>query len=159
MPHAMHSFYLREFYQNNKLIKPGEVTLGGVPIDLRKIRIPVYMLSTKEDHIAPWEATYAATQIFRGQITFALAGSGHIAGVINQAGSKKYGYWLNDKLPADPKDWLESATHHEGSWWPDWSAWNRQEGRRQGQGAHPRQGQAQGDRRCAWQLCGPIRAV
>ncbi len=123
MPHAMHSFYLREFYQNNKLVKPGGIELGGVPIDLGKVRIPVYMLSTKEDHIAPWASTYAATQIFRGQTTFALAGSGHIAGVINPAGSKKYGYWLNDKLPADPKDWLESADHHEGSWWPNWFAW------------------------------------
>ena len=123
MPHAMHSFYLREFYQNNKLIKPGGVSFGGVPIDLTKVRIPVYMLSTKEDHIAPWESTYAATQTFRGKITFALAGSGHIAGVINPAGSKKYGFWRNDKLPADPKDWLEGATQHEGSWWPDWSGW------------------------------------
>ena len=123
MPHAMHSFYLREFYQNNKLVKPGGITLGGVPIDLRKVRIPIYMLSTREDHIAPWASTYAATQIFRGSTTFALAGSGHIAGVINPASSKKYGYWLNDKLPADPKDWLETATHQEGSWWPDWSSW------------------------------------
>ncbi|MGI9510361.1 MAG: PHA/PHB synthase family protein [Geminicoccaceae bacterium] len=123
MPCAMHSYYLREFYKNNKLVEPGGITLGGVPIDLRKVRIPVYMLSTREDHIAPWESTYAATQIYRGDTTFALAGSGHIAGVINPAGSKKYGYWLNDKLPADPKDWLESAEHQEGSWWPNWSAW------------------------------------
>ncbi|MGI9487347.1 MAG: PHA/PHB synthase family protein [Geminicoccaceae bacterium] len=123
MPHAMHSFYLREFYQNNKLIKPGGIMLGGVPIDLRKVRIPIYMLSTREDHIAPWASTYAATQIFRGNITFALAGSGHIAGVINPATSKKYGFWLNDKLPPDPKDWLETAAHQEGSWWPDWSSW------------------------------------
>jgi polyhydroxyalkanoate synthase len=123
MPHAMHSFYLREFYQNNKLVKPGGVTLGGVPIDLRKIRIPVYMLSTKEDHIAPWTSTYAATQMFRGETTFALAGSGHIAGVINPSDSKKYGYWLNGKLPPDPKDWLESAEYHEGSWWLNWFDW------------------------------------
>ena len=123
MPCAMHSFYLHEFYKNNKLVEPGGITLGGVPIDLRKVRIPVYMLSTREDHIAPWESTYTSTQIFKGDITFALAGSGHIAGVINPAGSKKYGYWLNDELPADPKDWLETATHQEGSWWPNWSGW------------------------------------
>ncbi|NJO36451.1 MAG: hypothetical protein HC871_01115 [Rhizobiales bacterium] len=104
-------------------MQPGGVTLGGVPIDLRKVRLPVYMLSTREDHIAPWESTYAATQMFRGKTTFALAGSGHIAGVINPEGSQKYGYWLNDKLPADPKDWLESATHQDGSWWPHWAAW------------------------------------
>lgn len=123
MPYAMHSFYLREFYQNNKLIRPGGISFCGVPIDLGKVRIPVYMLSTREDHIAPWESTYAATQTFRGKTTFALAGSGHIAGVINPEGSKKYGFWRNDKLPADPKDWLEGATQHDGSWWPDWSGW------------------------------------
>ena len=123
MPYAMHSFYLRNFYQENKLVEPGGVTLGGVPIDLRKIRTPTYMLSTKEDHIAPWMSTYAATQLFRGKNTFVLAGSGHIAGVVNPAGSKKYGYWANDKLPADPTDWLENADHEEGSWWPHWIAW------------------------------------
>jgi polyhydroxyalkanoate synthase len=123
MPHAMHSFYLRKFYQENQLVKPGGITLGGVPIDLRKVRTPCYMLSTREDHIAPWMSTYAATQLFRGKITFVLAGSGHIAGVVNPAGSGKYGYWLNDKLPADPKDWLEGADQHDGSWWPHWTAW------------------------------------
>jgi polyhydroxyalkanoate synthase len=125
MPHAMHSFYLREFYQNNKLIQPGGVTLGGVPIDLTKIRVPAYVLSTREDHIAPWDSTYAATQTYRGKTTFVLAGSGHIAGVINPAGSKKYGFWLNDDLPTDPKDWLEGARHHQGSWWPNWLNWIR----------------------------------
>jgi len=125
MPYAMHSFYLREFYQNNKLIKPGGVTLDGVPIDLTKIRVPAYVLSTREDHIAPWDSTYAATQTYRGKNTFVLAGSGHIAGVINPAGSKKYGYWLNDDLPMDPKDWLEGADQHEGSWWPNWLSWIR----------------------------------
>ncbi len=125
MPHAMHSFYLRELYQNNRLIQPGGVTLGGVPIDLTKIRLPVYVLSTREDHIAPWDSTYAATQTYRGKTTFVLAGSGHIAGVINPAGSKKYGFWLNDDLPTDPKDWLEDADHREGSWWPNWLGWIR----------------------------------
>ena len=125
MPHAMHSFYLREFYQNNKLIRPGGVTLGGVPIDLTKIRVPAYVLSTREDHIAPWDSTYAATQTYRGKTTFVLAGSGHIAGVINPAGSKKYGFWLSDDLPTDPKDWLEGARHHQGSWWPNWLNWIR----------------------------------
>ena len=123
MPYAMHSFYLRKFYQENKLVEPGGISLDDVPIDLRKIRIPTYMLSAREDHIAPWASTYAATQIFRGKSTFVLAGSGHIAGVINPVGSKKYGYWLNARLPADPKDWLESASRHDGSWWPHWTDW------------------------------------
>jgi len=131
MPYAMHSFYLHELYQNNKLIKPGGVTLNGVAIDLRNIRVPVYMLSAKEDHIAPWGSAYAATQVFRGKTTFALTGSGHIAGVINPAGSQKYGYWLNEKLPADPKDWLEHTEQQDGSWWLDWSRWiQRQSGRK-----------------------------
>ena len=124
MPYAMHSFYLRNFYQENRLIEPGGIELCGVPIDLRKVRIPVYMLSTREDHIAPWETTYAATQLYRGKTTFVLAGSGHIAGVINPPTVEKYGYWANNHLPADPKDWLEGADQHAGSWWPHWSKWN-----------------------------------
>jgi polyhydroxyalkanoate synthase subunit PhaC len=124
MPYAMHSFYLRRFYQENDLIKPGGITLCDVPIDLGKIRTPTYMLSTREDHIAPWASTYAATQLYRGKSTFVLAGSGHIAGVINPPTAEKYGYWTNEALPADPKDWLEGATQHPGSWWPHWQDWN-----------------------------------
>jgi polyhydroxyalkanoate synthase len=124
MPYAMHSFYLRRFYQENRLIEPGGITLCDVPIDLGKIRIPTYLLSTREDHIAPWASTYAATQRFRGKSTFVLAGSGHIAGVINPPTAEKYGYWTNEALPADPKDWLEGATQHPGSWWPHWQDWN-----------------------------------
>jgi polyhydroxyalkanoate synthase len=124
MPYAMHSFYLHKFYQENKLVEPGGITLCGVALDLRKIRTPVYMLSTREDHIAPWATTYAATQIYRGETRFVLAGSGHIAGVVNPPTQHKYGYWTNDRLPADPKDWLDGATAHPGSWWADWAAWN-----------------------------------
>jgi len=124
MPYAMHSFYLHRFYQENKLIEPGGITLCDVPIDLRRIRLPVYMLSTREDHIAPWTATYSATQLYRGETRFVLAGSGHIAGVINPPSQQKYGYWTNDQLPPDPKDWLDDALEHPGSWWPDWAAWN-----------------------------------
>jgi polyhydroxyalkanoate synthase len=123
MPHAMHSFYLREFYQNNKLVE-GKIKLAGTPIDLKKIRIPVYMLSTRDDHIAPWQSTYAATQLSRGKTTFGLAGSGHIAGVIHPPTTERYGHGLNDTLPADPKDWLDGATQKSGSWWPHWAAWN-----------------------------------
>jgi polyhydroxyalkanoate synthase len=124
MPHAMHSFYLHKFYQENKLVEPGGISLGDVAIDLRKIRVPVYMLSTREDHIAPWAATYAATQLYRGETKFVLAGSGHIAGVINPPTQHKYGYWTNERLPSDPKDWLDGAIEHPGSWWADWAAWN-----------------------------------
>jgi polyhydroxyalkanoate synthase len=124
MPAAMHSFYLRKCYHENVLVQPGGVSLGGVPIDLSRIDLPVYWVSTKEDHIAPWKSTYAATQIYRGKKKFVLAGSGHIAGVVNPAGSTKYGYWLNDELPADPDDWYAGAKHQEGSWWSDWAQWN-----------------------------------
>ncbi|HYZ26843.1 MAG TPA: alpha/beta fold hydrolase, partial [Geminicoccaceae bacterium] len=124
MPYAMHSFYLHKFYQENKLIEPGGITLCDVAIDLRKIRLPIYMLSTREDHIAPWATTYAATQLYRGDTKFVLAGSGHIAGVVNPPTQQKYGYWTNDRLPPDPEDWLDGATEHPGSWWPDWAAWN-----------------------------------
>ena len=124
MPYAMHSFYLHKFYQENKLVDPGGITLCDVPIDLRKVRLPVYMLSTREDHIAPWATTYSATQLYRGKTRFVLAGSGHIAGVVNPPTQQKYGYWTNDRLPPDPKDWLDGATEHPGSWWPDWAAWN-----------------------------------
>jgi polyhydroxyalkanoate synthase subunit PhaC len=124
MPAAMHSFYLRRCYHENALVEPGAVTLGDVPIDLRRIDLPVYWISTREDHIAPWKSTYAATQIYRGPGKFVLAGSGHIAGVVNPPSSVKYGYWTNAELPADPEAWLAGATHHEGSWWADWAGWN-----------------------------------
>ncbi len=123
MPYAMHSFYLRKFYQENQLVVPGGITLAGVPIDLRKIRLPVYILSTREDHIAPWLSTYRATQLYRGPTTFVLAGSGHIAGVVNPPSVQKYGFWTNPELPPDPADWLNGATHHPGSWWPHWRDW------------------------------------
>jgi len=125
MPATMHSFYLRNMYQKNLLIKPKALTIGGVPIDLRTITTPTYMLSTREDHIAPWKSTYAATQIFKGDIRFVLAASGHIAGVINPPSKKKYCYWTNDKLPASPDKWLDSAKETAGSWWPDWNEWQK----------------------------------
>jgi polyhydroxyalkanoate synthase subunit PhaC len=124
MPYAMHSFYLRKFYQENRLVEPGGISLCGVPIDLREIRIPVYMLSTREDHIAPWASTYAATQLYRGKTTFVLAGSGHIAGIVNPPSAEKYGYWTHPALPPDPEDWLAGAEQHPGSWWPHWRDWN-----------------------------------
>jgi polyhydroxyalkanoate synthase subunit PhaC len=123
MPAEMHSFYLREMYQNNRLVEPGGITLGGVPIDLGKIDLPVFMLSTREDHIAPWKSTYAATQIFKGDVTYCLSGSGHIAGVVNPPSVEKYGYATNKTNARTPEDWLAGATEHPGSWWPEWRAW------------------------------------
>jgi polyhydroxyalkanoate synthase len=123
MPAAMHSFYLRRMYQENKLVQPGGITLKSVPLDLRKVKLPTYILSTREDHIAPWASTYTATQLYAGPTRFVLAASGHIAGVVNPPAANKYNYWTNDKLPADPQAWLVAAKSHNGSWWPDWSKW------------------------------------
>ena len=125
MPRAMHSFYLRNMYQKNLLCQPGGVTLDGVEIDLRRIDIPVYILSTREDHIAPWASTYAATQMYKGPIRFVLGASGHIAGVVNPPAANKYGYWTNDDLPPVPDEWLAGAQMHEGSWWTDWNEWEQ----------------------------------
>jgi polyhydroxyalkanoate synthase len=122
MPAAMHSFYLRNMYQENLLVKPGGISLDGVPIELRKIKTPSFLLSTREDHIAPWRSTYAATQLYRGPVKFVLSASGHIAGVVNPPGSK-YGHWENDNNPPTPEEWLATATAVPDSWWPVWERW------------------------------------
>jgi polyhydroxyalkanoate synthase len=123
MPATMHSFYLRTMYQENKLVEPGGIVLDGVPLDVRKIRTPSFILSAREDHIAPWRSTYSATQLYKGPTKFVLAASGHIAGVVNPPEQKKYGHFDNVKLPKKPEDWLATASFHEGSWWPTWEKW------------------------------------
>ncbi|SFL07861.1 PHA/PHB synthase family protein [Falsiroseomonas stagni] len=123
MPAKMHSFYLRRMYQQNDLVKPGGIELDGVALDLRKIKVPTYMISTREDHIAPWKSTYRGTQIYGGKVRFVLAASGHIAGVVNPPDSGKYSHWVNESLPADPDEWFKGATELSGSWWPDWQRW------------------------------------
>ena len=123
MPAAMHMFYLRNMYQRNLLVEPGAIDLLGTPIDLGAVETPTFILSTKDDHIAPWKATYSGTQLYGGPVKFCLSGSGHIAGVVNPEGSEKYGYWTNPKNPADPDRWLAGAKQHAGSWWPEWQRW------------------------------------
>jgi len=123
MPARMHSFYLRRMYQQNDLVKPGAIELLGVKIDLRRIKVPSYLISTREDHIAPWRSTYRATQIYRGPVRFVLAASGHIAGIVNPPDSGKYSHWVNETLPPDPEEWFRGATELAGSWWPDWHRW------------------------------------
>jgi polyhydroxyalkanoate synthase len=122
MPFKMHTSYLRNMYQHNRLKDPGGITLLGAPIDLRKVTVPVYFLSAREDYIAPWKTTYLGTQLFQGAVRFVLGGSGHIAGVVNPAGSKKYGY-ATGPIAATADAWLAGAEAHDGSWWPDWLAW------------------------------------
>ncbi len=127
MPRKMHSYYLRNMYQHNRLREPGGLTLAGQPIDLGAVTVPVYFLSAREDYIAPWKTTYLGTQLVRGPVRFVLAGSGHIAGVINPAGSKKYGYATSPSggpaLPGTADAWLAGAEAHPGSWWANWLTW------------------------------------
>jgi polyhydroxyalkanoate synthase subunit PhaC len=123
MPAKMHSFYLRNMYMKNKLREPGGITLAGTPIDVSKVDLPSYFVSALEDHIAPWKATYAGARLLGGKKRFVLSGSGHIAGMINPPSAEKYGYWTNDRLPADAAQWFEGAKQHPGSWWTDWIAW------------------------------------
>ena len=128
MPASMHSYYLRSMYIKNLLAKPGGIELAGVPIDLTRVRTPLYFASTLEDHIAPWRSTYAGARLFTGPVRFVLGGSGHIAGIINPPAAGKYGYWTNPKLPDEAEQWFKGASQHPGSWWPDWAGWIAQHG-------------------------------
>ncbi|XSG82508.1 MAG: PHA/PHB synthase family protein [Methyloligella sp. ZOD6] len=121
MPAANHAYYLREFYQLNKLAR-GEMTLSGVPLDLKKIRIPVFHLAAEQDHIAPANSVFIGSKLFGGPVRFVLAGSGHIAGVVNPPEKHKYQFWSGE--PADTLEaWRRQAQETQGSWWPNWSEW------------------------------------
>ena len=123
LPQAMQSYYLRNMYLQNNIIKPNTLEILGEKIDLRAIKTPSYFLSTREDHIAPWRATYQTTQHFSGDCTFTLAASGHIAGVVNPPSKGKYGHWTYDQTPKDPQDWIDNAVEQNGSWWLHWQKW------------------------------------
>lgn len=128
MPGKMHSYYLRNMYLENKLKDPEGITLNGINIDLSKIKTPVYFLSTIQDHIAKWKATYLGVPLHTGEVTFVLSGSGHIGGVVNPPAANKYGYWTNSDLSSDADKWLKNAEKHEGSWWPNWKSWVLEKG-------------------------------
>ena len=123
MPAAMHTFFMRNMYVENRLREPGGLTLAGEEIDVTRITTPSYVLSTIEDHIAPWRTTYATTQLLAGPMEFVLGESGHIAGVINPPARRKYGYRVGAGTPSSPESWLAAAQVHEGSWWPHWDRW------------------------------------
>jgi polyhydroxyalkanoate synthase len=123
MPATMHSFYLRNLYQENLLREPGGITLLGEPIDLGKIKLPICLVSAREDHIAPWQATYSLTRLVSGPSKFILAASGHIAGIVNPPAANKYCYWTSARNARKPDTWLRNAEQHEGSWWPEWARW------------------------------------
>ncbi|HET8971653.1 MAG TPA: class I poly(R)-hydroxyalkanoic acid synthase [Pseudolabrys sp.] len=123
IPAANHSFYLRNCYLDNKLTK-GEMEIAGTRIDLHKVTVPVYNLATREDHIAPAKSVLYGSQYFGGPVKYVLAGSGHIAGVVNPPSRPKYQYWTGDKPNGeDLETWMKSAIEHPGSWWPDWLDW------------------------------------
>jgi polyhydroxyalkanoate synthase subunit PhaC len=123
MPAKMHSQYLRWMYLDNDLVKPGKIHLDHTPIDVSSIDAPTFFLSTEKDHIAPWKTTYLGFQLMKGPKRFVLAGSGHIAGIINAPEAKKYGYKVNNHAPASAEQWLQHAIEHPGSWWPEWLKW------------------------------------
>jgi polyhydroxyalkanoate synthase len=123
MPAANHSFYLRNCYLENRL-STGSMVLDNTLLDLAKVKVPVYNLATKEDHIAPAESVLYGSQFFGGPVKYVLSGSGHIAGVVNPPASNKYQFWTNDDIKdITLTDWLKGAQEHKGSWWPDWRAW------------------------------------
>jgi polyhydroxyalkanoate synthase len=122
MPKILHLYYLRNFYKDNALTQ-GKLTLGGETLDLSKVKTPIYVQSSKDDHIAPYRSVYRGAQAFGGPVTFTMAGSGHIAGVINHPDANKYQHWTNAQLPASAEDWRAGATEHPGSWWPHWATW------------------------------------
>jgi polyhydroxyalkanoate synthase len=125
MTRAAHSWYLRNTYLENNLVKPGAVRLKGEAIDLGRIRLDTYAVGAEKDHIVPWDAAWRITQLFGGDVRFVRASSGHIAGIVNPPGGKGT-YWIReagDVTASSAEQWFQSATRHEGSWWTDWTAW------------------------------------
>jgi polyhydroxyalkanoate synthase len=139
-----HSWYLRNTYLENNLIKPGKIRLKGEAIDLRRIELDCYVVGTEKDHIVPWESAWRITQLVGGTVRFVLASSGHIAGIVNPPGGKG-AYWVTEPGArfADPQQWLQAAARRDGSWWTDWAAWlSERSGRKvappqMGSAAHP----------------------
>jgi polyhydroxyalkanoate synthase subunit PhaC len=122
MPKALHLFYLRKFYRDNALTE-GKLSLLGETLSLKDVHIPIFMQSSKEDHIAPAPSVYRSAMSFGGPVEFIVAGSGHIAGVINHPSANKYQYWTNKNLKGSVDDWMAFAQEHPGSWWPHWDKW------------------------------------
>jgi len=123
MTASNHSYYLRNCYLENRL-STGTMVLDNTLLDLSKVKVPVYNLATREDHIAPAESVLYGSQFFGGPVKYVLSGSGHIAGVVNPPASNKYQYWTNDNIKAsNVSEWMKGAVEHKGSWWPDWREW------------------------------------
>jgi polyhydroxyalkanoate synthase len=123
LPAKWHRAYLEQLYRDNLLVQPGALTIGGTPIDLSLIRTPAYIQAGREDHIAPLKSVWKLTEQLKGPQRFVIAGSGHIAGVVNPPAAKKYQYWVNEKPRATLDEFVANAKEQSGSWWPDWRAW------------------------------------
>ena len=122
LPATMYSTYLRKFFFENALIK-NDISINGVTINLKEIKTPIFLLNTKEDHIAPWQSGYAGMAHFQGPKKFVLGGSGHVVGIFNPPNQHKYNYYVNDELPENPDSWLSKAQEKAGSWWEEWLTW------------------------------------
>ena len=123
LPGPMYCYYVRNTYLENRLKQPGALVNCGVPVDLGKVRLPVFVLSTREDHIVPWRSAYRTLSLLGEEKTFVLGASGHIAGIVNPPAKKRRSYWVGEPYPDDPDAWLEDAREERGSWWPFWSEW------------------------------------
>jgi polyhydroxyalkanoate synthase len=124
-------WYLRNMYLTNSLRVPGKLDMLGVKVDVSKVKVPAYLLATREDHIVPWKSAYLSRKVLGGPTTFVLGASGHIAGAINPAGKNKRSYWVNDSDVTNPDEWLEGAAEQKGSWWLHWAQWLVPHGGRQ----------------------------
>jgi len=123
MAAANHSYYLRNCYLENRL-SSGTMVLDNTLLELSKIKVPIYNLATREDHIAPADSVLYGSQFFGGPVKYVLSGSGHIAGVVNPPSTGKYQYWTNDNIKdVTLAEWIKGAKEHKGSWWPDWRQW------------------------------------
>ena len=122
LPGAMYTYYIRNLYLENKLMRPGALSMCGTPVDLGSINVPTYVLAAREDHISPWKCAYASTRLLKGAVEFVLAAGGHVAGVINPPARNRRNYWVN-QLADDPEQWLAAAESRAGSWWTHWSTW------------------------------------
>ena len=123
LPSKWHNQYLRDLYRDNKLVEPNALEANGTPIDLTQVEVPAFVQAGREDHIAPPDSVWRITDHFKGPMEFLLAGSGHIAGVVNPPKAQKYQYWVGDSQAASLDDFVEGATEHPGSWWPHWLNW------------------------------------
>ena len=129
LPGPMYCYYLRNTYLENRLREPGALANCGVPVDLGSVKLPIFVLATREDHIVPWRSAYRTLNLLGGtDKQFVLGASGHIAGVVNPAAKKRRSHWVGKPYPADAEEWFSKAQEHPGSWWPLWSEWLGKQG-------------------------------